>query len=164
MPSFNSFWRREGPSLNFKKYLHEKICCYSLFAFKNTLCEVSRNGSKGGWIQLPGTAKEITEIKKLFAQNKIDTASFTQQNATEERFKSLSGRSPAVLHLATHGFFLPDPEQKRSEGLSLDDRNVFTLADNPMLRSGVVLSGANRAWEGKAPIEGCDNGIVTECL
>jgi len=123
--------------------------------------EVSRSGSKGGWVQLPGTAKEISEIKKLFAQNKIDTASFTQQNATEEGFKSLSGRSPAILHLATHGFFLPDPEQKRSEGLSLDDRNAFTLADNPMLRSGIVLSGANRAWEGKAPIEGCEDGIVT---
>ena len=30
-----------------------------------------------------------------------------------------------------------------------------------MLRSGIVLSGANRVWNGQAPLEGREDGIVT---
>ncbi|TMI65242.1 MAG: CHAT domain-containing protein [Bacteroidetes bacterium] len=122
---------------------------------------ISRDENKGSWRQLEGTATEINQIKNLFAKNKIDTASFMQQKATEEQFKNLSGNSPTILHLATHGFFLPDPEQKRKEGFEVLNTNTFKLSDDPMMRSGIVLSGANRVWSGQAPIEGREDGIVT---
>jgi len=122
---------------------------------------LSRSGNTGGWKQLSGTEEEIKNIQTLFDKNKISSASFSQANATEEQFKSLSGNSPSIIHLATHGFFLPDPEMKRQEGFAADERNAFTLADDPLLRSGIVLSGANRVWSGKKPIEGREDGIVT---
>jgi CHAT domain-containing protein len=122
---------------------------------------LGRDENKGSWRQLEGTATEINQIKSLFAKNKIDTASYVQQKATEEQFKSLSGNSPGILHLATHGFFLPDPEQKRKEGIEVLNTNTFKLSDDPMMRSGIVLSGANRVWSGQAPIEGREDGIVT---
>jgi CHAT domain-containing protein len=122
---------------------------------------LGRDENKGSWRQLEGTATEINQIKNLFAKNEIDTASFMQQKATEEQFKSLSGNSPGILHLATHGFFLPDPEQKRKEGIEVLNTNTFKLSDDPMMRSGIVLSGANRVWSGQAPIEGREDGIVT---
>jgi CHAT domain-containing protein len=122
---------------------------------------IFRGENAGGWKQLSGTADEIKNIQTLFDKNKISTASFSQSNATEEQFKSLSGNSPSIIHLATHGFFLPDPEKKRQEGFAADERNAFTLADDPLLRSGIVLSGANRVWSGKPPIEGREDGIVT---
>jgi CHAT domain-containing protein/tetratricopeptide (TPR) repeat protein len=121
----------------------------------------SRGENSGGWSSLPGTADEIKSIKSLFEKNKLNTAAYTQVKATEEQFKSLSGNSPAILHLATHGFFLPDPEKKKQEGFSADNRNAFTLADDPLLRSGIVLAGANRVWSGKVPIAGREDGIVT---
>jgi len=129
----------------------------------NTLImtNISRSEKVGGWKELPGTADEIKNIKSLFDKNKINTSAFMQANATEEQFKSLSGNAPSIIHLATHGFFLPDPEKKRQEGFAADARNAFTLADDPLLRSGIVLSGANRVWGGQAPIEGRDDGIVT---
>ena len=43
----------------------------------------------------------------------------------------------------------------------MDRRNAFTIADDPMLRSGIVLAGANRVWVGKPPIENREDGIVT---
>ena len=122
---------------------------------------ISRDENKGSWRQLEGTATEINQIKNLFAKNKIDTASFMQQKATEEQFKNLSGNSPTILHLATHGFFLPDPEQKRKEGFEVLNTNTFKISDDPMMRSGIVLSGANRVWSGQASIEGREDGIVT---
>ena len=54
--------------------------------------------------------------------------------ATEETLKAISG--PQLLHVATHGFFLPpapstgDPSKRTS--------------DNPLLRSGLIMTGANK--------------------
>lgn len=121
----------------------------------------NRSDNTGGWKQLEGTANEVTSIKALFNRNSLSTNTYVQEQATEEQFKSLSGNSPTILHLATHGFFLPDPVKKKQEGFEADKRNAFTLADDPLLRSGIVLSGANRVWSGQPPIAGREDGIVT---
>ena len=39
--------------------------------------------------------------------------------------------------------------------------NVYNLAQDPLLRSGLVLAGGNYAWSGKKPIEGVEDGIAT---
>lgn len=116
---------------------------------------------KGGWRTLEGTASEISGIQSLFKANKLSYTTYSQLKSTEEQFKALSGLAPSVLHLATHGFFLEDPEKRRKEGLDADKRNAFTQANDPLLRSGIVLTGANRVWNGQAPLEGREDGIVT---
>jgi CHAT domain-containing protein len=103
---------------------------------------------------------EVNSISQLLKKNKKTTRVITGTAATEESFKQLSGHSPAILHLATHGFSVPDAEQKRKNNLNSDD-NQFTLADNPLLRSGIIMAGGNRVWGGAAPFAGKDDGIVT---
>jgi CHAT domain-containing protein/Flp pilus assembly protein TadD len=118
-------------------------------------------GSRGGtWSDLPGTAEEVKKVKQLFEQNKISSTAFTQTAASEENLKVLNGKSPQVLHIATHGFFLPDPEKKRKD-IGLGNENTYSLADDPLLRSGLILAGGNYAWSGKTPIEGVEDGIAT---
>ena len=125
-------------------------------------------GNRGStWTDLPGTAEEVKKIKQLFEQNqsagqagKISTKSFTQSAANEENLKALSGNSPQILHIATHGFFLPEPGKKKKDNFS-DNENSYSLADDPLMRSGLILSGGNHAWSGKAPIEGVEDGIAT---
>jgi tetratricopeptide (TPR) repeat protein len=112
------------------------------------------------WTDLPGTAEEVKKIKRLFDQNKISTNSFTQTAASEDKLKALSGKSPQVLHIATHGFFLPEPGKKRKD-IGLGNENTYSFADDPLLRSGLILAGGNYAWSGKAPIEGVEDGIAT---
>ncbi len=112
------------------------------------------------WNSLPGTLLEVNEISQLFKTNKINTRVITGAFATEESFKQLSGQSPAILHLATHGFSLADVEKKRKNNLT-NNENQFTIADNPLLRSGIIMSGANRVWGGDEPFTGKDDGIVT---
>lgn len=126
-----------------------------------TIDETYRSAKNSGWVNLPGTAIEIQNIRELFEKNRINFSVFEKDKASEEKLKSLDGASPAIIHLATHGFFLPDPDQKRRENLSVDNRNAFTLSLDPLLRSGVVLAGANRVWTGNPPIEGSEDGILT---
>ncbi len=118
-------------------------------------------GSRGGiWDNLPGTAQEVKAIQQLFDQQKINTRSYVQTAASEDNLKALSGNSPQILHIATHGFFLPEPVKKGTEP-GLSGQNSYKLADDPLLRSGLILSGGNYAWSGKTPIEGVEDGIVT---
>ena len=83
-------------------------------------------------------------------------------NATEESFKALNGQaSPSVLHIATHGFFFPDPKQTDSIQRKFESSaKVFRQSDNPLFRSGLLFAGANNAWQGN-PVSGIEDGIVT---
>ena len=51
-----------------------------------------------------------------------------------------------LIHIATHGFFLPNPSKNNDTTLLSIQ---FYLAKNPMLRSGLLLSGAELAWNDK---------------
>ena len=117
----------------------------------------NRGAAANSWGRLPGTAEEIKKIKQLFADNGIATQVFTQQQSTEEALKALSVKPPQVLHIATHGFFLPEPKNNKAISWS----NVYSTAEDPLLRSGLALAGANYAWGGKAPLQGVEDGIAT---
>ena len=122
---------------------------------------VQSRGIRGGtWSKLPGTAQEVKTIQSLLTKNKTSTKVFTQADASEENLKALSGVSPQILHIATHGFFLPEPDKKKKE-TAFDEGNTYTLADDPLLRSGLILAGGNYAWGGKTPIDGIEDGIAT---
>ncbi len=132
--------------------------------FNNTLAEsnTKRNTNTGLWQPLPGTGDEIAGLQQLFKSNSIIATIASEARATEASFKSLNNHSPEIIHLATHGFFLKqkkDMEQKT--GLILDGGETLAMAEDPLLRSGIVLAGANNAW-GKSRLEGeAEDGIVT---
>lgn len=120
----------------------------------------NRGSEKNTWSNLPGTAKEVKKIKQVFDRNKISVQVFTGAAASEENLKALSGNSPQIIHIATHGFFLPETEKKRKEN-ALNNETTYKLVNDPLLRSGLVLSGGNYTWSGKTPIDGVEDGIAT---
>lgn len=116
------------------------------------------NNNNYTWQNLPGTGEEVNKIKELFEQNKINVTLLVEKQATEDKLKRLSGNSPQVLHIATHGFFLPEPDVEKKQ---ISSNKTFSLAEDPLLRSGLILAGGNYAWSGKTPIEGVEDGIAT---
>lgn len=120
-----------------------------------------RGSAAQGWPDLPGTAEEVMKIRDLFTKNKLGTKAYVQKEASEENLKTLSGTvTPQVIHIATHGFFLPEKTSgKKEEGVGRG--NTYSLANDPLMRSGLILSGGNYAWSGKTPIDGVEDGIVT---
>jgi CHAT domain-containing protein/tetratricopeptide (TPR) repeat protein len=122
------------------------------------------NYDTGTFNYLPGTQAEIDSIKMLATTRQMQAVTSSGVNATEESFKALDGKaSPSVIHIATHGFFVPDPKTEPTNNIqSADNRNgmVFTQSDNPLFRSGLLFAGANLAWAGQ-PTSGIDDGILT---
>lgn len=70
--------------------------------------------------------------------------------ASEHGLKTMPA-PPAVLHLATHGYFCP-----------LTDSSRAGILDNPLLRSGIALAGANRILSDHPDKDSDDeDGILT---
>ena len=109
---------------------------------------------------LPGTAAEAVALKKRAERS---TRLFVESAATESELRQVE--SPRILHLATHGFFLPEMELGAQKNvLSGTEPIPKGKLVNPMHRSGLALAGAQRALEawrhGEAPPTEND-GIVT---
>jgi len=130
------------------------------------------------WQYLPGTLSEANAINTRFSKKDIKITNFTGKEATELSFKNIystKGSNPEILHIATHGFFYPDPEQIKEEKTNEQVETgivafrgsnsgfglwQFVKNKNPLMRSGVVLAGANKVWS--EPYAGTDNeGVLT---
>ncbi len=58
-------------------------------------------------------------------------------------------------------FQIPKSEKPKDFRYIEQEKQVFRLSDNPLMRSGLILSGANLAWKGEDIPEGVDDGILT---
>jgi CHAT domain-containing protein len=108
---------------------------------------------------LPGTAEEARVLQTLLPGATV----LTQAHATKGAIKHHT--APSILHIATHGFFLQDvvipPPPTASRGVVISGGRPADLVapgvrvKNPLLRSGLVLAGANVHGSGE------DDGILT---
>ena len=118
--------------------------------------------------RLPGTREEVRTIHELLGKNNADV--YTGNEAIEEVLKQKG--TPSILHLATHGFFLSDFEMQDCSDDKFDRGIVVNLKKvskkpggkrvkikNPLLRSGIALSGANNALKANDALN--SDGIVT---
>ena len=99
---------------------------------------------------LPGAEEEAAGVAKMLGG---DCVMRLGKDAREAELKAVV--SPCVLHLATHGFFLTDQEFKRTNAMPdllastsgfIPRRNRTDEEwENPMVRCGIALAGANHA-------------------
>ncbi len=111
---------------------------------------------------LPGTLEEVDNLYKLLSNSNLIVQKHTGTDATEEKFKQLGqgiSGSPGILHIATHGFIFPEPELPDAN--SLPEKNVYSKSKNPLLRSGLLLAGANKAWQGEPIAGNREDGVAT---
>ena len=119
-------------------------------------------GSSFGYLH--ATQKEIEGIQRQFNQNNKTTIGYSGSEATEASLRSLEGdKAPKILHIATHGYFAPDPKENRHKNQLriIGQKNRYTASDNPLLRSGLMLAGSNASWKGVVTLPGEDDGILT---
>ncbi|HEV8367878.1 MAG TPA: CHAT domain-containing protein [Pyrinomonadaceae bacterium] len=103
---------------------------------------------------LPGIADEVRTLKTLLPQ-----ATFlVKEQATEANLRRVRG--PSILHIATHGFFLENDSSvnKLAAAKTPDSTRLgkwVANVENPLLRSGLALAGANQGRSGD------DDGVLT---
>jgi len=116
-----------------------------------------------GWNYLPGTLNEVNQIDQLMASKHYQISEYTGERGNEESFKSLSGKKKSIIHIATHGFFLPIEESRKNLFMMqrIGDQPQDKATADPMLRSGLMLSGGNRAWQGDKVPDNIEDGVLT---
>lgn len=95
-----------------------------------------RGGSPDVIGSLPGTALEVNNLKSLFRNDGWVTDDYMEHEATEQAIKEMD--NPKIFHVATHGFFQPDADLSQ-EDIAMNENAV---AQNPLLKTGLLMSGA----------------------
>ncbi len=83
---------------------------------------------------LPGTKRELEELQVLLSNKGWEVRAKTELAADEQSIKSID--NPRIFHVATHGFFQDDKK------LGRDELNEAAAYENPLLKTGLLLSGA----------------------
>jgi CHAT domain-containing protein len=127
------------------------------------------------WGRLPGSAREVEAVAPRLAKfGKAEPEIYTGRRALEGVFKALD--RPRALVLSTHGFFLEDQDYANAPAQApWQDRGVQVAPrrrpgqgkprakarpiENPLLRCGLVLAGANRRE--RADSSEIDDGLLT---
>lgn len=102
---------------------------------------------------LEGTKEEAQAIVSLLPNSRL----YIGQEATVDKLFTV--KAPKILHIATHGFFLPPPEDTFSPTPTTPaTRGILPpsgyIQDNPLLFSGLAFAGFN-------PSKGKTDGVLT---
>ena len=110
---------------------------------------------------LPGTKIEIENINQLLVQKGYKTDVFIGKEASEKNIKKII--APTILHIATHGYFFEDEKIQKNE-LKFMGFELSKISTNPMLRSGLLLAGANHTLQNQGistTLSSPENGVFT---
>lgn len=110
----------------------------SVYGTRNVLTDELSEFRDQEFSDLPGTETEINTIQRALESRGVDVQTFKGVEALEENVKAV--RSPSILHVATHGFFVED---------------TASLV-NPMIRSGLVMAGVRNQDKDRT-----EDGILT---
>jgi len=105
---------------------------------------------------LPGTEKEVDQVHYILSQKGWKTNEYVERLAAEEKIKELN--SPKIFHIATHGLYRPTEEITLAKQIAGSE--AF-LAQNPLMRTGLLLKGAGDLLDKTDFNYNMENGILT---
>ncbi len=118
------------------------------------------DGTRSPVKYLPATLAEVGAIDSLLPHTVIRTCT----DASEQSFKDLSAHSPRILHIATHGFYLPAPAAQQTKHdlmhSRLSSESIPNIEDYALSRSGLLLAGSGAAW-GEQSYKLLNDGVLT---
>jgi CHAT domain-containing protein len=125
---------------------------------------LSRDYRGGKFPPLPGAEAEARGVAQMLGK---DCVLRLGAEAREAELKAV--QSPRVLHLATHGFYLSDQELRQTNSLPFGRPGDWGQAgrlpyvqndrENPLVRCGIALAGANHA--GRITNAVAEDGVLT---
>ncbi len=118
------------------------------------LCDSTRNGF--GFLRASGY--EADQVANALQEKSIEVNLFKGADADEVSFRKMDGNSPSIIHLSTHGFYLVGFDKYTEY---FDKLLSYSINDNSMLLSGILLADANSTIGGSNEQTPLNDGVIT---
>lgn len=107
---------------------------------------------------LPETRKEVELIGRKLSDKNIATTIYKGLDATEEVFKSLSGKQIDIIHIATHGFNL---SRENNNNTIFGNAIGYSTEEHLMARTGLLMANALESINNHYSRIDDEDGILT---
>jgi len=115
--------------------------------------------TRGNWNYLKNTLDEVLQVEKSFQEKSINVTTITGNNATEASFKALDGTTSKILHIASHGFYIPI---YRRDHIPYYAKSDYTgNMKDELFYSGLIMSGGQSTWTDSTFVVEKNDGILT---
>lgn len=119
-----------------------------------------------GFPYLHGSLEEVQNIAKITEPQQIRTTVLLHEKGTEASFKALTSQKTSLLHIATHGYYYPMADSSIVNndqlGLIVANNNMnVNYEDKVLLRSGLIMSGAQNILDEEEIPDYIDDGLLT---
>lgn len=110
-----------------------------------------------GFIRLRHAPREINDIRTILQDHRVkDIATLTGAEASKEAFQKLDGSKVNLLHIATHGSYLPS--EKATDAASMDN-SLLAFAGANLGDDGLITASEIA----KMDLRHCDLTVLSAC-
>lgn len=117
--------------------------------FEDTPQSKYRSITRSGFGHLSRTINEIDSISSILTSHNFSNTVLSKSLADEQSVRKLSGKSPKILHFATHGFYYTKEELE--EEFKKSSYIGFQFHRPELYQSGLALAGAQDTWYNEKP-------------
>jgi len=115
--------------------------------------------TRGNLNYLKNTLTEVRNIQETLQKRNTSVTTIIGSNATETSFKKLNGTTASIIHIASHGFYIP---LQRRETIPFYGKSNYTQKiKDELFYSGLIMSGGQMAWTNSTFEIEKDDGILT---
>lgn len=133
-------------------------CTGTKSTFRNIIYEEINDSTRSGFGHLPASKEEVENINACLSDRNVSVELYIGDDASESSFCRMDGKSPSLIHVATHAFYLVGFNKYMDYFQKLIP---YSYKDEAMLLTGLLFSGANNSLRNKESNVQLYDGVLT---
>ena len=126
--------------------------------YRDIIYEEINDSTRSGFGHLPASKQEVENINACLSERNVAIELFLGNDASESSFCGLDGKSPSLIHVATHAFYLVGFNKYMDYFQKLVP---YSYKDESMLLTGLLFSGANNSLREEGSNAQLYDGVLT---
>ena len=126
--------------------------------FRDIIYEEINDSTRSGFGHLPASKQEVENINACLSERNVAIELFLGNDASESSFCGMDGKSPSLIHIATHAFYLVGFNKYMDYFQKLVP---YSYKDESMLLTGLLFSGANNSLREEGSNVQLYDGVLT---
>lgn len=126
--------------------------------FRDIIYEEINDSTRSGFGYLPASKQEVENIKACLSGRDVAIDLYIGNDASESSFCRMDSKSPSLIHVATHAFYLVGFNKYMDYFHKLVP---YSYKDLSMLLTGLLFSGANKSLKDEESNTQLYDGVLT---